>query len=390
MGSVGHKRLFFYSHDTVGLGHIRRTQKIANRLASPERSILIACASPVASSYLSETGIEYLNLPGFTKLMTGEYAPRNLNLPMPEFVSLRSSLLLAAISNYQPDLVIIDKEPLGVKQELRPALQYLRETRPECRIVCGFRDILDDEAVTAEEWARKGTVDSLRGFFDKIFVYGEREIFDFTRAYSIPPDLEDKIEYTGYVHPHENREPGMQNPTFNAERPLVTFTLGGGGDGEDFITTALELVEKNAANPSYNTLLLTGPFIDRGLLARVKELEARQGDFRAIRFTSNAQILFERSDLVVSMGGYNTMCELMALGHYPLIIPRIKPRIEQLIRAQVFREKGLCDFLHPAELSVTALEKKIALCLARGRAGRPPFPVNGLDRIAESVGRLLA
>ena len=69
-------RIFFYSHDTVGLGHIRRTQKIANQIAADDRSILIACASPKASAYLSEPGIEYLNLPGFTKLMTGEYVPR--------------------------------------------------------------------------------------------------------------------------------------------------------------------------------------------------------------------------------------------------------------------------------------------------------------------------
>lgn len=388
--TTSHRRIFFYSHDTVGLGHIRRTQKIANRLAGADRSILIACASPVASSYLSEKGIEYLNLPGFTKLMTGEYVPRNLNVSMDEFVSLRASILLAAISSFKPDLIVIDKEPLGVRQELRPALQYIRETKPECQIVCGFRDILDDPAATATEWERKGTLAALRGFFDKIYVYGDRGIFDFSSAYNIPADLEAKIEYTGYVHPDKNREPVSPKPGFiDDSLPFVTFTLGGGGDGESFISTVLALAEQGIRGLAFNTLLLTGPFIERDLLARTKELEARRGDFRAIRFTTNAQALFEKSDLVVSMGGYNTMCELIALGKFPLVIPRVLPRVEQLMRAKLFQEKGLCDFLDPRELSVDALALKVKALLARGDVARMHFPADGLAYIEASVERLL-
>ncbi|MBO9668246.1 MAG: hypothetical protein J7501_15705, partial [Bdellovibrio sp.] len=103
------KRIIFYSHDTFGLGHIRRTQKLANEIAGPDKSILIICASPKASSYSSAPGIEYLNLPGFTKQVTGQYVPRSLNMPIDGFVNLRSSLILSAARAFQPDVFIIDK-----------------------------------------------------------------------------------------------------------------------------------------------------------------------------------------------------------------------------------------------------------------------------------------
>src|SRR2546426_998592 len=125
------KRILLYSHDTFGLGHIRRTQKIANAVANPDWSILVACASPKTSSFSSRPGIEYLNLPGFAKQVNGDYLPRSLNIPGSEFVNLRASLLLSAVRSFSPDLVLIDKEPLGVRGELLPALGYLRTCRPQ-------------------------------------------------------------------------------------------------------------------------------------------------------------------------------------------------------------------------------------------------------------------
>jgi Predicted glycosyl transferase len=46
------------------------------------------------------------------------------------------------------------------------------------------------------------------------------------------------------------------------------------------------------------------------------------------------------ADCVVSMGGYNTMCEIVCAARPSLIIPRSTPREEQLIRARIFADKG--------------------------------------------------
>lgn len=62
-----------------------------------------------------------------------------------------------------------------------------------------------------------------------------------------------------------------------------------------------------------------------------------------------------RAHSVVAMGGYNTVCELLHLGRRTLVVPRVKPRTEQLIRARRLAARDLVDFLHPAELSPAAL-----------------------------------
>lgn len=371
------KRVMFYSHDTFGLGHIRRTQKLANAVAGDGKSILIACSSPMANAFVSSPGIEYLNLPGFAKQLTGEYLPRSLNIPLEEFVGLRANLLLAAVKNFRPHMLIVDKEPLGVKAELLPSLKYIREDNLPTRIVCGFRDILDEKEKVADEWKRKGVTCALEEFYDSLLVYGEKSNFDFVKEYSLNERLAERVVYTGYVQPKQNLQKEHFPLEFREERPVVTFTLGGGGDGWSYIDVFLRMVE--AGDDRFNYVLLTGPFANVPLVDRARRLEAERGNLKVIEFTSNTQGLFERSSLVISMGGYNSVCELLHMRKYPLILPRVQPREEQLIRAKVFRAKGLCDFLHPTELTPESLARKISQLVQVDRSSIPALEMTGIE-----------
>lgn len=378
------KRVMFYSHDTFGLGHIRRTQKIANAIADSSKSILIACSSPMANSFSSRPGIEYLNLPGFSKQVSGEYLPRSLNIPVDEFISLRANLLLAAVKNFRPDMLIVDKEPLGVKGELLPSLRYLKEENLGTHVVCGFRDIMDEREKTIEEWKRKGVGKGLESFYDSVWVYGEEKVLNFTEEYELPPSVAKKISYTGYIQQKDNLEQEEFSLDFEKDLPLVTFTLGGGGDGWSYIDVLLETLEQGLCD-SYNFVLLTGPFANLATVERAKKLQSERKNLKVIEFTSNAVGLFQKSNLVITMGGYNSVCELLQMKKYPLILPRVKPREEQLIRAKVFHARGLCDYIHPDELTPQFLAAKIQDTVKKDRTKLPEFGATGLETVCKLI-----
>jgi len=67
--------------------------------------------------------------------------------------------------------------------------------------------------------------------------------------------------------------------------------------------------------------------------------------------------------VVVSMGGYNTVCEILSQGNPSLIIPREQPRREQLIRAQVLRAHNLADFIPWHQVNPTLLREKLLTML---------------------------
>ncbi len=382
-------RILFYSHDTFGLGHIRRTQKLANTISREDRAILIACASPKASSFGSLPGIEYLNLPGFTKQVTGEYVPRSLPLHLEEFINLRAGLLLSAVRSFDPDIFVIDKEPLGVKRELIPSLEFLKFHQKRCHVICGFRDILDEPEAVEREWHRRDTVDALQTYFHSIFVYGEKETFDFEKEYPFAASLQTKFKYLGFLPPDDtNQISEFSIPFADATKPLVTLTLGGGGDGQEILEATQRLLGSRS-HLDFNLYILTGPFSSPLIQMQLKQLTENRPEVYVTDFIANSLQLFRQSQLILCMGGYNTMTELMHLQKYPLILPRVKPRKEQLLRAQSFQRLGLCDYLPPENLSAESLFQKITELLEREPKIIKALPMRGLKSFAQYIEGLL-
>src|SRR3954464_3444858 len=79
-------RVLIYSHDTFGLGHLRRSRAIANALVAnePGVSVVIVSGSPVIGSFEFGRGVDYIRVPGVTKLPDGDYRSLNLNMPIDE------------------------------------------------------------------------------------------------------------------------------------------------------------------------------------------------------------------------------------------------------------------------------------------------------------------
>ena len=118
-------RVMLYSHDTFGLGHLRRSRTIAQALtaADPGLSALIMTGSPIAGRFDFPDRVDHVRLPGVVKLPDGAYASHNLGVNIDDTVKLRASLLLAAEEAFDPDLIIVDKEAWGFRNELAGTLE---------------------------------------------------------------------------------------------------------------------------------------------------------------------------------------------------------------------------------------------------------------------------
>ena len=68
-------RILMYSHDTLGLGHLRRCRAIAHSLVEmdPDISVLIISGSPIIGSFDFRTRVDFVRVPGVIKLRNGDY-----------------------------------------------------------------------------------------------------------------------------------------------------------------------------------------------------------------------------------------------------------------------------------------------------------------------------
>jgi predicted glycosyltransferase len=138
--------ILMYSHDTYGLGHIRRTLAIAKALAEKAIHILIITGSPLAGQFPLPGGVDFIRIPGMVKTEKGDYLPSCGGISKDRVMKIRTQLILATIKTLEPDLFIVDKEPLGLKKEVLPGLAWILRHLPHTGTILGLRDVMDEAA----------------------------------------------------------------------------------------------------------------------------------------------------------------------------------------------------------------------------------------------------
>ncbi|MBT3558957.1 MAG: hypothetical protein HN644_02360 [Rhodospirillales bacterium] len=340
------KRLLIYSHDTFGLGHLRRCQTIAHSLVGhrADLSVLILSGSPIIGSFDFRTRVDFIRIPGVIKLRHGEYTSLSLEMDIEETVALRAGLIKHTAEMFDPDLFIVDKEPLGLRGEVADTLKMLKEKGVPT--VLGLRDVLDEPGVLSEEWERKKALPALRDLYDQIWIYGLKDVCDPLAGVDLPDVVRNKAIYTGYLRRSWDSTVAMPyvSDKFDPHKPYVLVTTGGGGDGATLIDWVLRAYE-HYKRLDIQALLVLGPFmqskLQSGFMSRVSRLDA----VHAITFDSHMEALFEHASGVVAMGGYNTFCEVLSFDKPCVIVPRTVPRLEQFIRAKRAEELGLSSML---------------------------------------------
>jgi predicted glycosyltransferase len=284
-------------------------------------------------------------VPGVIKLRNGEYVSLNLHIDIDDTLAMRSSIIRHTADIFDPDLLIVDKEPLGLRGEVRDTLDLLQ--RRGTALILGLRDVMDDPEALESEWERKQVVPALEEYYDEIWVYGLPQICDPLAGLPVPPSVYERMIYTGYLR----RTAGELQLTPEIVGILDNFLLvtpGGGGDGEALIDLVLSAYEYDRAI-SHPALLVFGPFMLPEQRAVFASRAAKLDNVRAITFNARLESLMARAAGVVAMGGYNTFCEILSFDKRALIIPRTAPRLEQFIRTKRAAELGILAMLSEDE-----------------------------------------
>jgi predicted glycosyltransferase len=372
-----------HCHDSYGIGHLRRTLTLATalRAAQPELEILITSGSPCATHFELPEGVDIIKVPSVTKGADGSYVPRSLGTGLGTVVRMRRRLLLETFRAFQPHLVLADHQPLGLCGELTDVLEGARQLGTPT--ILGLRDIIDEPAIVAEEWARPDIRHAITNLYTKLVVYGREEVFDIRREYQVPNEWKEKTEFTGYVVRDAPINTGRAVPSI---RPVVLVTIGGGEDGCERIDTYLQMLEQS--QPVWNTCMVLGPLFPQRDVRRVKRRARMLNGLEVHSFHRDIPRLLAQCDAVVSMAGYNSVTEIMQSGKPVVFWPRTHPRREQLIRAERLELRGVGACV--AEPTPMKLRRELELALERGGLRPPRGLLGGCDSMCRIVQDMLS
>lgn len=383
-------RIMLYSHDTFGLGHLRRSSALAAAItrAIPQASALILTGSPVAGRFAFPERVDHVRLPGVTKRSDGSYESQTMGMHIDETTELRSGIIQTTAQQYEPDLLIVDKEPTGFRGELLPTLETLKQSG-RTKLVLGLRDVLDEPEVLAAEWDRKDAIRATQDYYDEVWVYGMRSVYDPTAGLDLGPDVQSRMHWTGYLR----RDLNLESQPEPDPDPYVLITPGGGGDGQAMVDMVLSAYEQDP-DLSPRAKLVYGPFLSGETRHDFEDrVEKLNGRVTAVGFNSQMEALFIGAQGVICMGGYNTFCEVLSFDKRAVIVPRTVPRLEQHIRASRAEELGLVKMIDENRDRMTPQTmiraiRNLPLQAPPSQAMQPGL-LDGLDYVANRVNALL-
>jgi len=384
-------RVLMYSHDTFGLGHLRRARAIAHALVEEysNLSVLILSGSPLIGSFDFKARVDFIRVPGVIKLRNGAYTSLGLHIELDATMALRASIMEHTAEVFAPDVFIVDKEPWGLRGELKTTLPMLKKRGTQ--LVLGLRDVLDEATTLTEEWKRKDAFKALP-LYDEIWTYGQEGVYDPLAGLPLPKGTDEKIYFTGYLpRPLPEYTKPEVWPAITKSDYLVV-TPGGGGDGAgliDWVLSAYELGGKDLLP----ALIVYGPFLPPDIRAEFEIRAAKLSNIETLVFDARIEHFIAGATGIVAMGGYNTFCEILTHDRPALLVPRLIPRAEQSIRARRGELMGLCHTLiDPEELGGGKRDPKVmadALQILprspRPSAALSPGALAGLSTICDRI-----
>jgi predicted glycosyltransferase len=377
-------RILMYSHDSFGLGHLRRCRTIAHSLVEDFRGlrVLIISGATIAGAFDYRARVDFVKIPSVIKLRNGEYNSLRRHVDINQTLEMRAAAIRSTAEMFQPDMFIVDKEPLGLRGEVEETLSYLKSRGTTT--VLGLREVMDAPELLEPEWKRNDVLRKIGMLYDMVWVYGPPEFYDPLTGLDVPANVRAKMKFVGFL---QRGLPRSEAPEHRPTGAYILVTTGGGGDGDDLVHQVIHAYREDAGL-THRALVVLGPYMPPKKRRRLKQKAAGIPYIDMIEFDNRMEELVAGATAVVAMGGYNTYCEILSFDKPALIVPRLEPRQEQFIRARRAAELGLIQMFLPHEADDAA---RFAAALKALPQRDPPSKTNpdltlhGLGNISEIV-----
>jgi len=374
------RRILYYCQSLVGIGHLTASLRIARELLAHHDVDFIQGGLDVATGLaaLLQRHAGYRNLKLATLLHdddTGGLADPEGGAPIDALWQARAAAISAFL---RPPYaaIVVEFFPFGrrrFRREIYALFDAVRAASGAIPIFCSVREVL----IPADARTEQKIVAMVDKHIHTIFVRGDPAIVALDETFAQADAIRPKLVYTGYVAPDA--------PTAWPLRQKKILVSQGGGDVGRELLRAATLTAPSL--PDYRFVLAAG---SRTAKERIEELraEARSDNVEVVPFLPNFQHHLLESALSISLGGDNTMLDVITTRKPALAYP-YQGSSEQAMRIAKLGAAGFVHALEPTDLDPERLRAKIEHALAT------PYPqhriaADGARLTAEAIGAMVA
>jgi len=376
-------KIIVYCQHVLGIGHFFRTLEICRQFKGHDVVLVTGGERPdiVLPDHVREFPLPSLMMNAdFSQFYTTEIG-KSIDAVKIE----RQDRLMQIFKELSPDVFLIELYPFGrnaFRFELDPILESIREEElSACLVICSLRDVLVEKRKAESYEAR--VIKKLNTYFDAVLVHSDPQLLKLDTTFSRLNDIDCPIIYTGFVTPRPaagsgrmlRRQLGIQS-----HQKVVVASAGGGKVGIEVLTAVAKAVPRVSADVV--AYIFSGPFMDKDDFLRLKIFE--NSNLRVDRFTPDFLTYLDAADLSVSMAGYNTSMNLMAVGTPALVWPFAQNR-EQRLRAERLARLGGLKVLADVDLEPNRLAGIMQSMMSQGKRPEGLIDLAGAEFTAQWI-----
>ncbi|UCG13973.1 MAG: glycosyl transferase [Deltaproteobacteria bacterium] len=367
-------KIIHYCQHVLGIGHYFRSLEIARALW--RHRLVLVSGGPAVEVQLPAHVTE-CRLPGLE--MDPEFAtvaPTDGSRSLEDVQQERRGLLYSLFEKWAPDLFLVELYPFGRKRfgfELVPLLEAIHGNHfGSVKVVCSLRDILVEKR--DQPGYEQRVLALLNRYFHALLVHADPRLVSLEETFYSTGGIRVPIVYTGFVAPKPGSDMGAGLRTRLGIRDgetLVVASAGGGRVGEVLLRAVLEAHSQLEGERHRFLYIFTGPFMNEDSFNSLTKKAASAPGVRVGRFTSEFLSYLAAADLSVSLAGYNTCMNILAVGVPALVWPFGQNR-EQRVRAKKLAALGVVTLLNDQDLEPWQLAKLMEEVLSRPRGSTTP------------------
>lgn len=352
------KKVMFYCQHILGMGHLVRSIEIVRGLL-PEFQVCFINGGQVIDAFQFPEEVEVVNIPAVkTDAEFQELSPVDPNLSMEEIQETRKETLLNIFNKIQPDILIIELFPFGRRRfsfELIPLLEQAKAAGT--KIVSSLRDII----VTKQDQQRheEKICRLMNQYFDLLLIHGDPRFITLDLSFSRIQDLDCDVYYTGYVTQQLSSSKIYQRRP-SSTQPTILVSVGGGRFGHELLECVVQTAPILKDKIPHHIQMFAGPFSPDSFFQELQDAAKGQTNITVERYTSEFVSYMKRSDLSISMSGYNTTMNILSTGIKAMMLPfQGNGDLEQLTRVKKLEELSRVKMIQPEDLDPYQFAEKI-------------------------------
>jgi len=167
-------------------------------------------------------------------------------------------------------------------------------------------------------------------------------------------------------------------------------TGGGGRDAYPMMDALLRAMSDIPPAKRPDMTVVAGPLMDAELAEHVK-IRASELALNYLNSSDSLADLMQHADLLITMGGYNSMSEAIVNGVPIVVVPRVGPSAEQRLRAALFEKLNLVRQVSMSSELSNDLKQQLLHVRPRMQHAWPRLNVrfNGAQQAAAAIETLL-